>query len=101
MLDAAQFESIYDASASDLKRVATRKDFVDLLEAVHRKLGVAASSDERTWIVNYNTSGEYVTLTYHTKYAEGNAAEQFVYRLEAGKALLAGYHINSNALILK
>jgi Protein of unknown function (DUF4019) len=101
MLDAAQFDAIYNASAGDLKRVTTRSDFVDLLEAVHRRLGVAASSDQQTWTVNYNTSGTYVTLTYHTKYAEGDATEQFVYHLESGQALLAGYHISSNALILK
>jgi hypothetical protein len=68
---------------------------------VHRKLGVVASSDRQTWNVNYNTSGSYVTLTYRTKYAEGEATEQFVYRLESDKALLSGYHISSNALILK
>ena len=101
MLDAAQFDVIYDGSADDLKRVATRKDFVDLLDAVHRKLGVVASSNQRTWKVNDNTSGSYVTLIYDTKYAEGDATEQFVYRLEIDKALVAGYHINSNALTLK
>jgi hypothetical protein len=101
MLDAAQFDAIYNGAASDLQRMVTREKFVELLEAVHRKLGAATSSDRQTWKVNYNTSGTYVTLTYHTIYAEGDATEEFVYHLQGEQALLAGYHINSNALILK
>lgn len=101
MLDAGQFEAIYTASAEDLKKAATRENFVALLEAVHRKLGATKSSNQQGWNVNYHTSGTFVTLNYSTAYAEGEAAEQFVYRLQDKKALLAGYHINSNALIIK
>ena len=42
-----------------------------------------------------------MTLQYATTFDGGDAAEQFVYRLGDGKALLAGYHINSLALIVK
>ena len=101
MLDAGQFNAIYTASSEDLKKAATQENFVALLEAVHRKLGPSKSSEQKSWNVNYHTSGTFVTLNYSTAYAEGEAAEQFVYRLEGKTALLAGYHINSNALILK
>jgi hypothetical protein len=101
MLDAGQFEAIYEAASEDLRKATRQDSFVALLEAIHRKLGATKSSAERTWNVNYHTSGTFVTLEYSTAYAEGDAAEQFVYRLQDGKALLAGYHINSNALILK
>jgi hypothetical protein len=64
-------------------------------------LGKTKSAEKRGWNVNYHTSGTFVTLTYKTSYVEGEADEQFVYRLEGTVALLAGYHINSNALIVK
>lgn len=101
MLNAGQFELIYAAGSDDLKRVAKREDFVALLDAVHRKLGVTKSWSKRGWSVNYHTSGTFVTLSYSTIFDEGDAGEQFVYRLQDGKALLVGYHINSTALIVK
>lgn len=101
MLDASQFDEIYAASAEDLKKVADKKEFVTLLEAVHRKLGNTKASAQKGWNVNYHTSGAFVTLTYATTYAEGEASERFVYRMQGSTALLAGYHINSNALLVK
>jgi Protein of unknown function (DUF4019) len=101
MLDAEQFEPIYDAAASELKGAITRKEFTELLSAVHRKLGATKSSDQQGWRVNYNTSGTFVTLTCQTHYTEGDATEQFVYRLQGDKALLAGYNINSLTLITR
>ena len=99
-LDAAQFAEIYDASADDMKRVSSEKDFVALLQAVHRKLGTSRSSEKQSWNVNYHTSGTFVTLTYKTTYERGDAMEQFVFHIQGKSALLAGYHINSNALVL-
>ena len=101
MLDAGQFDAIYAASSDDFKKATTRESFVPVLEAVHRKLGATRSSHLKRWDVRYYTSGIFVTLNYSTAYAEGEAFEQFVYRLQGEKALLAGYHINSNALIIK
>jgi hypothetical protein len=100
-LDAGQSAAIYDAAAEDLKAVSTQSDFVAFLDAVHRKLGLSKSSSQKGWNVNYGTSGKFITLNYETAFAEGQATEQFLYRLSDGKALLAGYHINSNAFILK
>jgi len=100
MLDAGQSDAIYSEAADELKKASTRQEFVALLDAVHRKLGDTRSSDQKGWNVNYQTSGAFVTLNYQTAYAKGNASEQFVYRLQDSKALLAGYHINSNALII-
>jgi hypothetical protein len=101
LLDAGKFVEIYEQSSEDLKKTATQQDFVALLEAVHRKLGNTKSSDKQGWNINYHTSGTFVTLTYKTVYAEGEAAEQFVFRMQGSVAALVGYHINSTALILK
>jgi Protein of unknown function (DUF4019) len=101
LVDAGKFEQIYEQSSDDLKKVSTPQDFTALLEAVHRKLGNTRSSEKQGWTINYHTSGTFVTLTYKTMYTEGEAAEQFVFRMQGKSATLAGYHINSNALILK
>ena len=101
MLNAGQSDAIYSASGDELKKAAKREELVALLDAIHRKLGVTKSWTKKGWNVNYHTSGTFVTLNYSTIFDGGDAAEQFVYRLKDGKALLAGYHINSTALIVK
>jgi opacity protein-like surface antigen len=101
MLDAGEFDAIYAATADDFKQATKREEFVSILEAVHRKLGNTKSADMKGWNINYHTSGTFITLNYATTYTEGEASEQFVYRLQDDKVLLVGYHVNSNALILK
>jgi hypothetical protein len=101
LLDSGQFVEIYQLSSDELKRVSKQNDFVALLDAIHRKLGNTKSAVRQNWLINYHTSGTFITLTYHTVFGEDEAAEQFVYRIENGAASLTGYHINSNALIVK
>jgi hypothetical protein len=101
LLDSGRFTEIFEGSSDDLKKESTQADFVALLEAVHRKLGNTKSASDQTWNISYRTSGAFVTLTYSTVYAEGEAAEQFVYRIQDGSASLAGYHISANALIIR
>ena len=101
-LDAGQFDQIWQASSDDLKQASSQKDFTDLLDAVHRKLGKVSSSDEAHWGIKMLTSGTFVDLVYKTHFEGGSAVEQFDWRIDdSGKALLVGYHINSNALIIK
>ena len=101
LLDEGRTAEIYTQASDDLKKATTEADFVALLDAVHRKLGAVQKTEKQTWNVNYHTSGTFATLVYKTQYAGGEATETFVYRITNESALLAGYHINSNALIIK
>ncbi len=101
MLDASQFDAIYVGSAQDLKNAVKQEEFVTFLQAVHRKLGNLKSTVPQGWRINYQTSGTYVSLGYQTHFAEGDATEEFSYRVEDNRATLVGYHVNSMALITK
>ena len=100
-LDAGDFKTIYDGAHADLKQSSTSKDFTILLEAIHRKLGTVQKSEAAGWNVSSVNLQTNVTLTYKTKFAEGDGTETFVYRVNRGSALLCGYNINSTALITK
>jgi len=100
-LDAAQYDAIYQGGSADLKNATGRTDMVALLSAVHRKLGVFRSGKTQGWNDNINTGGHMITLNYSATYQNGAADEQFVYRMTGGKPELAGYHVNSNQLILR
>jgi hypothetical protein len=101
LLDSGRFAEVFVQSSDDLKKVTGEAEFVELLEAVHRKLGNSKSSTRQAWNVNYHTTGTFITLKYRTVYSEGEAAEQFVYRMQDSVPSLVGYHINSNTLIVK
>jgi hypothetical protein len=99
MMAAQQFDQIYAGAADEFKKTTTRENFTRLLAAVDRKLGAVKTADKNGWNVNFNTSGTSVTLRYKTQFERGSGDEAFFYRITGGKALLAGYNINSNELI--
>lgn len=98
--NAKQFQAMYAGSANEMKQSIGEKEFVAFLSAIHTKLGPTESTKRQNWLVNYNTSGTFVTLSYLTTYAKGEGTEQFVYRLDGKSAKLVGWNINSNALAL-
>jgi len=96
---AQQYAHIYAASSDVLKKSTREEELVSLLSAVKRKLGDVKTSEKSGWSVRFLSTGTYVTLGYKTQFERGGGAETFVYQVSEGNALLAGYHINSNALI--
>ena len=100
-LSKSAFGEIYNAAADDWKKSISREDSDAFLGAVNRKLGAVKSSTQTGWRDNATTSGHFVTLVYHTKFENGDGDETFVYRLEDGRSVLAGYHINSMAMLIK
>ena len=87
-LDAGKFADIYQAAAVELKSVSSEMEFVEFLGVVHRKLGNTRSAEPQGWNVNSTNSGTFVTLNYKTAYAEGEATERFVYRVQGNVAVL-------------
>ena len=95
------YAAIY-AQADQKFRVATKQDdFVMLMTAIHKKLGQVGSAARQSFFVNYNTSGSQIRVNYATKFGEGDAEEQFVWSKDGDNLALLGYHITSNALIVK
>jgi hypothetical protein len=99
-LNAGQFARIYATSSADMKAATTGEKFTSLLAAVHRKLGAFKSGSRTSWNDSVTTNGHYVTISYAAKYERGEAVENFVLAIADGKSSLAGYHVNSDALIL-
>lgn len=100
-LDAEKYDDIYNEAAPEFRNAAKREDFLAIAAAVHRKLGKVKDATQTRFFVNWTTSGTSVTLSYHTKFDGGDAAEEFAWKIEGSKAMLVGYNINSTALIVK
>ena len=99
MLNASQFQAVYDQSDAAMQAASSKDRLIQFLSAVHRKLGAAGKSTLQNWNVNYTPTGQFVTLTYQTTFASGPGDENFIYKIDGGAAKLVGYHINSDALI--
>jgi Protein of unknown function (DUF4019) len=101
-LDGQQFAEIYAASDPDFKKSTKEVDFAALLGAIHRKLGNVKTAKFSNVNVNWSTGeGTLIHMEYDTAFEGGEASERFIWRAKDSGAALYGYHIESNALILK
>jgi len=99
-LDSGQFVDIYAASDEKFHQATGEANFVKLLDAVHRKLGVIQQSNlQNTGVAWYTGQGATVRLVYETKFAQGSGTETFVWHVKDDAVTLYGYNINSNDLI--
>ena len=96
-LDSEQYAAIYLDTDDTFRKATSEKEFTQLLSAIHRKLGPTQSKQSAGW----NVTTTSTSVVYRTKFAEGEATEQFRWRMDNGKAWLLSYNINSNALIVK
>ncbi len=99
-LNAGRFDPLWQGASPDFKTASPEPAFVHLLGAVHRKLGLFKSGKGTGFNENVSPAGTFVTIGYASAYQRGQALEQFVYRMDSGRPTLAGYHVNSDALIL-
>lgn len=100
-LDNADFSAIYTEADQRFRDSSPQPEFLTFMNAVHTKLGNVTDATRQGFFVNFTTSGERVRLTYATKFAAGDAQEEFVWVKNGTDFALLGYHINSMALITK
>jgi hypothetical protein len=104
MLDAERYGDIYDATDDLFKDATTRSSFMEILQAVHRKMGAVHSTAQKDFYSQDRAgtnAGSYISMRYDTEFAEGHAIESFNWRVVNGKVRLAGYNINSSLLITR
>ena len=95
------FDYLYENAHQDFKSVTSQEEFLQLMEAIHRKLGPVTDTVNSGWNVNSYNLTTYVSLTQDTAFESGKGTESFVYQIEDKQALLLKYNINSNDLIMK
>lgn len=99
-LNAGNFDDIYYGSADEMQDSVDIVGFEELLGAVQKKLGKAGKSEQQSWHVNFANGTTIVTLTMETTYEKDKATETFVYVKTKERMKLAGYNIQSRALIV-
>jgi len=92
---------IYSAGHSKLKSATSEKEFLAFLGAVQRKLGKVTQTSSAGFNVRTFNFTTTVVLNQSTTFERGSGTETFTFQTEGNKAVLVGYNINSNDLILK
>jgi hypothetical protein len=98
---AENYAAIYGSADNALQKATPDTEFVALMSAIHRKLGLYQSSTPAGWRASQTMAGSEIALAFHSQFAAGAAQEEFVYRVSSGKASLIRYNVNSPLLILK
>lgn len=101
-LDAEQYHTIYVESDQAFHKGGSEAEFLTLAQAIHRKLGRVQNStlkaSKTQWVAG---TGTIVTLIYDTQFTQGRGTEKFIWRVTSNRAILVGYYVNSNDLLVK
>lgn len=98
-LAAGQYVAIYDASDEALRKCTSKSDFIDILQAVHDKLGTVQDLNP-SWkgVAFHGGHRATIALYFDTKFTNGTATEQFVWQDYNNRLTLSRYQIKSTVL---
>ncbi len=88
------YKDIYTRADQAFKERVTEREFVVFGQSTREKLGDLRSSKLVEDHVNFTATGTFVVLVYDTEYANGNASEQFAWRINGNQSLLYNYTLN-------
>jgi len=100
LFDQEKYEEIHATASSDFTASTTPKKLAEFLGAVHRKLGKVRSTKQQNWKINNWNGRTFVVMVQETTFEKGIGTETFTYLMDEGKAVLQGYDIRSNDLIV-
>ncbi len=95
-----RYDDIWAETSADLRKATSKEDFLNLMKAIHRKLGRVKSSQNAGWNANATTSGTFISVQMQTEFERGSGVEQFVYLKKEDRLYLSGYNINSQDLLI-
>lgn len=97
-LAAGRYAEIYRTSGPDFRTGGSEAQAVQFLQTVNERLGPVRSASQSGWHFNYNNGRSTTKLNYNTEFTRGRGTEEFLFEIAQGRAILIGYHIDSNEL---
>lgn len=92
------YAAIYQEADPKFREAVQQDGLAKLLTKVHDKLGNVTDATRTGFNVNYNVGGSTITMTYSTKFQQGEGQEQFVWLKSGGGVRLLNYNVRSAAL---
>lgn len=92
-----EFGLLYASAAPEFRADGSETMFIEAMQRMSEKMGTWQSAKS---LGNAKVAGEgdKFVVRYQSRFSNGEATENFVWRNAGGRAVLIGYHINSRAL---
>jgi hypothetical protein len=91
-----EFAAIYERADTAFKKTTSEPQLTDFLRLYRARLGAFQRVPQSgQWLVNWSTSGTYVTMTEDSVFSQGTARETFVWRIDRGGCALMSYTISN------
>jgi hypothetical protein len=98
-MSAEQYEAIYDGATSAFKAAIGRETFSGLCKRIRRKMGTCQAASLTSSGFQTVPQGSFINLTYKRQCDNGTLAEQFVWQMISGKAVLNAFHADNPLLV--
>lgn len=95
-LNGGRCAEIRDQASSDFKELTSAESWKTTCDQLAAGLGKFVSLAQTGWNDEVGTNGHIIRLNYDSEFEKGKAQEQFLFRIDGGKAVLVGYHVNSD-----
>jgi hypothetical protein len=100
LFNSQEFAAIYQNADAAFKKAGSEPQFSDFLRPYRSRLGAFERVPQTGhWLVNWSTSGTYVTITEDSVFSQGTARETFVWRIDSGGCALVRYTIGNEQLV--
>jgi hypothetical protein len=94
-LDSGAYDNIVGESDEAFQNSDSHEELLKFLAGVHSKLGTSRGFTRTNILVNANTNGTFIRVSYASTFEQGNAVEVFTWRKVGGGLKLMGYHVES------
>src|SRR5262249_16797103 len=92
------YARIYQQAHPRFREAVQQDELTKRLAKVHGKLGKVTDTTRTGFNVNYNLGGSTITMTYSTKFEQGEGQERFVWLKSSDGVRLLNYNVHSSAL---
>jgi len=91
-----EFSAIYDGADAAFKKAGSEAQLTEFLRPYRSRVGAFERVPQSgQWLVNWSTSGTYVTITEDSVFSQGTARETFVWRIDGGGCGRVRYTISN------
>ena len=95
-LNGGQCAEIRDQASTEFKELSSAESWKTVCDQLAAGLGKFVSLAQVGWNDEVGTNGHIIRINYDSEFEKGKAQEQFLFRIDGGKAVLVGYHVNSD-----
>lgn len=100
-LNAGQSRQILAGASPEFRAVTPEPQALRLFDTVHARLGAFKDGKSVGFNDNVSSGGHMLVDRYEAHYQNGTALETFTFRVSGDRAVMIGYNVNSNALLLQ